>query len=232
MIGLLRVRNEGRWIKRSIESIRPICSTVLVMDDHSEDDTAAIAESCGAVVLPSPFSGLDETRDKNWLLSKVWDYAEPGEWALMIDGDEAFAESDLEILSRIPVGFTAVSMRILYLWDTDSQVRMDGVYGVFRRPSMFCLLHPRIKFKSTRHGGNFHCGNVPVECLPRTAKSNARLLHFGYMDQADRIRKYHWYCERDPDSRSEDGYRHMVIGDVFPKESRFRWAGPLEVRPL
>jgi hypothetical protein len=59
-----------------------------------------------------------------------------------------------------------------------------------------------------------------------------RLLHYGYLHKEDRVRKFHWYNKIDPNNAFEDQYRHMVIGDVFPADSSFKWAGPLELRSL
>src|SRR5437899_367770 len=84
--GVFRVKNEARWIERSVRSVLPVCDRVLVMDDHSTDDTAAICRSLGVEVVESPFFDLNEARDKNWLLDQV-----KADWILMIDGDEVLA---------------------------------------------------------------------------------------------------------------------------------------------
>ena len=39
MIGIMRVKNEARWIDRVLASILPLCERVLVMDDGSTDGT-------------------------------------------------------------------------------------------------------------------------------------------------------------------------------------------------
>ena len=230
MIGLMRVKNEARWIRRCIESILPVCSRVLVMDDHSSDGTPFICQGIpGVNVFDSPFSGLNETRDKNWLLGKV----QGEEWILMIDGDEMLADADVpKVVAATHSQFAAYSFRVLYLWDTESQIRTDGIYGQFRRPSMF---RPgNHKFESTAAGGNFHCGNVPIE-LWRTAQPlDASLLHFSYMNREDRLRKYEFYNTQDPGNENEDEYRHVAQGDLanIPATARLRHAGPLEIRPL
>lgn len=229
MIGVLRVKNEARWIRASLESLRPLCSAVHVLDDHSDDGTPEICEQLGATVYRSPFAGLDEVRDKNYLLDQIAPLHP--DWVIMIDGDEALAPggaAQLEREVRKP-RVEALSLRVLYLWDRPDQVRMDGVYARLWRPSVF--RYGAQRFRPTTHGGNFHCGNVPPGVGP-TILSAAALVHFGYMDREDRLRKYDFYNSKDPGSKSEDGYRHMVIGDLFPPDSRFRWAGPLKLEPL
>lgn len=231
---MLRVKNEARWIEQVIDSILPLSSDIVVLDDHSTDDTVAIANGAGATVIPSPFEGLDEARDKNFLLGAVM--ATKADWVLCIDGDEVLEPSGIEkihleldtwpITARPPDAF---SFRILYLWDRPDQIRTDGIYGKFQRPSLF-RLKPGQKFRTTPYGKNFHCGNVPDFMGAQT--TDIGLLHYGYLHREDRLRKYAWYNEMDPKNSFEDGYRHMVIGDLFPAESKFRHAGPLKVEPL
>lgn len=229
MIATLRVKNESRWIRESLASLQPLCSEVHVLDDHSDDGTPEICEQLGATVYRSPFEGLDEVRDKNYLLDQIAPLHP--DWVIMIDGDEALAPggaAQLEREVRKP-RVQALSLRVLYLWDRPDQVRTDGVYARLWRPSVF--RYGTERFAGTTHGGNFHCGNAPsrrVAAIP----SAAALVHYGYMDREDRLRKYEWYNAKDPASKSEDGYRHMVIGDVFSADSRFRYAGPLQLEPL
>jgi len=229
--GLLRIRNEARWIERCISSILPVCDQVLVMDDHSTDGTPDLCTPLpGVTVYQSPFANLDEARDKNWLLQK----AAGAEWVLMIDGDELLEPGAIETVSAVSRHRAALvySFRVLYLWDSETQVRTDGVYGRFRRPSMF--RPDGATFQATHAGGNFHCGNVPRDLQPYARPIDAALLHFGYLHREDRLRKYAWYNLRDPHNRNEDGYRHIVQGDLpeVPGQAKLLHAGPLTLEDL
>ncbi len=123
-------------------------------------------------------------------------------------------------------------MHIVYLWDREDQIRIDRWYREFRRPSLFKLTSRDLTFRRTGFGGEFHCSSAPAQLLGRQAPIPVRLLHYGYMHREDRIRKYEFYNRIDPNNPIEDGYRHMVIGDLFPSNSVFRHAGPLELRAL
>ncbi len=237
IVGALRIRNEARWIKRSIESILPICQRVHIFDDNSEDDTVAICESIpGVVVYRSPFNTVDESRDKNLLLDQV-DKGGGADWIIMIDGDEVLQEDEghhgiYELACALQkTQASCLSFPILYLWNREDQIRVDGAYGDFNRESVFRYQGER--FRRTGHGGSFHCGSVPpVLRANRGYVKGAPLLHMGYLDREDRVRKYEFYNRLDPGNKHEDGYRHMVIGDLFPADSKFRHGGPLELRPL
>jgi hypothetical protein len=191
-----------------------ICDRVLVMNDHSTDETPFLCSSFPKVtVLDSPFSDLNECRDKNWLLDKVRDAT----WILCIDGDEMLAPGGAPKLLDTMRGTdaTSISMRIPYLWDNEQQIRVDGVYGEYRRHSAF---RPRDFVYTSCTPGGFHCGNVPARAMLHAVTIDARLLHFGYMHAADRERKYCWYNAQDPCNLVEDKYRHIAAGLSTPHE--------------
>jgi glycosyltransferase involved in cell wall biosynthesis len=226
--GMMRVRNEARWIERVIESLLPLCSTVYVMDDHSDDGTAFICAGMDRVrVFDSPFGSFNEARDKEWLLGKIREDAP--DIVLLIDGDEVLEADGPEKIRALAASGNAWSFRVLYLWDSDDQIRTDGVYSRITRPSMFRLSATDGKFLRTKagRGANLHCSSVPADLLRTVQTSDVKLWHLGYRDREDRLRKYDFYRKLDPGNALEDGYRHMVIGDVFPAASRFKHAGPL-----
>lgn len=233
--GALRIKNESRWIAQVIKSIQPLCGRIVVFDDHSDDGTPEICESLGATVLRSEFQGLDESRDKAFLLNWVRGY-DP-DWCLMIDGDEILeVGGDDKIRAALNPAVASYSFKITYLWNSMDQVRTDGIYGRFKRGSLFRLKGQpsTAQFRTTGHGGNFHCGNVPQGLIGTQEDLAVALLHLGYMHQEDRIRKYIWYNETDPGNISEDCYRHVAQGDIaeVPAHVRLRHAGPLELRSL
>ena len=244
-LAILRIKNEAWWLRQVLSALSPLCRTIFVMDDHSTDGSKdIILDRPDTVYLQSPFSGLDEARDKNWLLESVMRTLPQKElnvdspyWVLCIDGDEELEPLGAEKIRRMVANDpTALSFyfRILYLWDSPGKVRVDGVYGKFQRPSMFRLINPAFKFQSTPWGGNLHCSSIPQEFLGHAKESNVALLHYGYMHQADREKKWKWYNTVDPGNQIEDEYRHVIQGDPCGPGSgeTLKWAGPLQVGRL
>jgi glycosyltransferase involved in cell wall biosynthesis len=238
VIGALRVKSEARWISRVIKSIQPICEKIVVFDDHSEDGTPEICESLGCVVIRSTFdNSINEVRDKNELLKAIWSAgAKLNDLVLMIDGDEILNLGDLSVLQEVIAGKRGFgncwSFQIIYLWDREDQVRVDRWYSKFHRPSMFRLTRTDLSFRANGNGGNFHCGSVPSQLMGNYQVVPIRLLHLGYLYKEDRIKKYYWYNEQKPVPLNENNYYHMVVGDLFPADSVFVHAGPLELKPL
>lgn len=249
IFGMLRIRNEARWIEEVVESILPVCERIFILDDHSIDGTAEICEKLSKriTVYRSQFVGLDESRDKSFLLEQIMNCV-PGNtlegnalspyWVLAIDGDEVLAPGGLEKIKESissPEFYHAFKLPIVYLWNSRSERRVDGVYRNFARPSLFRLMNRAFQFQRTPWGGNFHCSSIPQELLHHAhAICNAPLLHLGYMDKADRLRKYEWYTTMDPNNPGEDNYRHIVQGDIpeIPASMRLLHAGPLRLEAM
>ena len=250
---MLRVRNEARWIEEVIRSIMPLCERIFVMDDHSTDNTVAILESLRYVtvekdldrrhveqvtIFQSPFDGLNESRDKNWLYDQILRECEP-EWILCIDGDEVLEQNGPDIIRKLastPHGRTTLhdsfKLAIAFLWDSPRQWRTDRIYGDFWRPSLFRPFIPNpdrpddlkiaqeFRFKATPFGRhvnsdqpNLHCSSVPQRRIHGAKMLPVRLKHYGYMSRADRIGKLDYYTSIDWKNEAEDGYRHMCQGD-------------------
>ena len=235
ILGLMRIRNEGRWIHAVVSAVLPLCDRMLILDDHSTDDTRGICASFGerVSVLESPFDGLNESRDKNYLLEQA--RAFHPDWCVLIDGDEILEPAGPNrIRTELERGPHSVySLLVRFLWNSPSLVRVDGVYGSFRRPSIF-RYHADSFFGATEYGGHFHCGNVPQNLPGTRGRLDARLYHLGYMSREDRVRKYQWYNASDPDNEAEDRYRHVVQGDIpeVPAHLKLKHAGPLVLERL
>ena len=258
---MLRVRNEARWIERVLLAALPVCERIFVMDDHSDDYTCELVRRMDnkITLINSPFVGINEARDKELLLSRVMgcvsDFHLEGNprspfYALAIDGDEVLEDGAAEkihaSLAMADVhGIHAFKLPILYAWDREDQIRVDGVYRTFARPSLFRLMNKAFRFQRTPWGAkqpdgssaNFHCSSIPQELLHHAQTAPicpARVLHMGYIDAELRAKKYAWYNKIDPDNHAEDSYQHVWQGDPGgpPANARLKHAGPLELVPL
>lgn len=223
-VGMLRIKNEARWIAEVIESILPLCSHVFIMDDHSTDDTATICQRYPQVRLfQSPFTSFNESRDKNWLYDQI-NAALQAQWILAIDGDEVLEQLGPQIIKETIATYpqqTAFKLKIAFLWNDPHTVRVDRIYDFFYRPSLFQPFNPGHRFLSTPFGknnANLHCSSVPQRLVHEAqigVKCEARLKHYGYISRADRVRKLDWYnsIETAAGRAAEDCYRHMCQGD-------------------
>jgi len=237
---MIRCRNEERWIEEVIQSTFQLCEHVFVLDDHSTDRTAAFARRLGrhngdrVTVFESPFEGLNESRDKNWLYDQIIRLCAP-EWILCLDGDEVLEGPAGDAIRKEIAAFPHVNswaLKIEFLWNARNIVRTDRIYGDFWRPSLFRALHEdptkpdsrtllqEFRFQSTPFGRhvnsdkpNLHCSSVPQRLIHGFKRIPARLKHYGYMEREWRVGKLDYYTSIDWKNDAEDWYRHMCQGD-------------------
>jgi glycosyltransferase involved in cell wall biosynthesis len=95
---IILTHNEELHIERCIKNLLPIVSRVFIVDSFSTDNTLAIAESLGAVVVQRPW--------KNYADQFQWgldNFPINTEWVMRMDADE-YLEPDLvaEITEKLP----------------------------------------------------------------------------------------------------------------------------------
>jgi tetratricopeptide (TPR) repeat protein len=88
-------KDEEEWIAQAINSVKSIVSEIILVDTGSTDKTMEIAASLGAKVFEQPWVN-DFGATRNFSLEKA-----TGDWILVLDADEAIAESDLAEVVRM-----------------------------------------------------------------------------------------------------------------------------------
>jgi len=108
------VRNEERWLKDCLESVKKFVDELIIVDTGSTDSTVQIAQRFGAKVFDHLWNG-DFSEARNQSLS----YA-TGDWILVLDADEKLARRDAERIRHL-VADTHVDGFLLtqrsYLWN-------------------------------------------------------------------------------------------------------------------
>jgi len=174
---------------------------------------------------------VSEIRDKNVL----WWYVKSQvkfKHVLCLDGDEMLSNALLrnfdKALEVLENGIDIMTFPFVYLWNDEKHRRVDGVYKNFSVPRLFTVARVdpfdvyemRFAWQGHRQGrrvlGGFHCGSVPQENFLPNGKTPFRamfqdpVVHFGYMEPADRQAKYEWYNKIDPGNTFEGQYLHII----------------------
>jgi len=213
-LGLYRVKNEDRWIAMSLERTLEVADEVILLDDHSTDMTREIAGGFRNVtVIRSPFSGLDETRDKNYLLSIA--FSRRPRWIVFLDGDEVLTKrAVVEAKAAIARGAGGVWLfRIVYLWNSENLERVDGLFGTLFAPRLFSLFDQnrwKLHYPPSGFGGNYHCGQVPKNHSGPFWNATSSIKHYGYMLPEIRQIRYETYTTFDPNNEQEGNYVHIL----------------------
>ncbi len=81
--GVIIALNEAHQLHYALSTLLPWCDEVIVVDQHSEDDTAAIAERMGATVYQHERTGGIADPARRFAVSKAG-----GDWIFILDADE------------------------------------------------------------------------------------------------------------------------------------------------
>jgi glycosyltransferase involved in cell wall biosynthesis len=95
---IVPVKNEAHQLSRCLDSVR-WADEVLVVDSNSTDNTAAVAERCGARVVQFLQEGA-WPKKKNWALENV---PLRNDWVLLLDADEVLQPSAQEEIARLVI---------------------------------------------------------------------------------------------------------------------------------
>lgn len=253
---MMRIRNEERWIRRSLERSWQIANTIVILDDGSTDQTGyeafkTVNMYCEAqgwdagkvmdvaagdkrlVYVKSPFRGGFGERDgqvPHEIVDRqfLWDIVRTRTecpYILSLDGDEMLSKQAIRTFPKIWTALQdskvdMLTFPFLYLWDSEDLIRVDdwySKYAVFTRLFNLENLTSReiraLRFRMTEN--TLHGGSLPLEGFktPDTVlvgKVNAPIVHFGYVDDDLRRRKFEWYRSIDPGNTLEGEYLHII----------------------
>lgn len=213
-----RLKNEEKWIEKSINSILDLCSDIVILDDGSTDSTLEICKSFDKVtdIFHQENLPLDESRDRNKLLQMS--LRQKPNFILSLDGDEILMENSKHILNdELNIFYKhkhVFEFQVLTLWDKLNQIRFDGAHSNIWQKRLFRLKdQPKnLKIFDSAFPGNLHCGSIPNNTLDveTPVKSNVKILHMGKFEQSLRQKKYEWYTQTDPDNNLTDNYQHLI----------------------
>jgi glycosyltransferase involved in cell wall biosynthesis len=86
--GVVIALNEAHQLHFALSTLLPWCDEVIVVDQHSEDDTARIAEEMGATVYQHERTGGIADPARRFAVSKA-----TGDWIFILDADEMIPPS-------------------------------------------------------------------------------------------------------------------------------------------
>jgi glycosyltransferase involved in cell wall biosynthesis len=187
MLGLMRVKNEDRWLTMCLEA-QYFLDHIIVLDDNSTDSTEEICRHFGVEYYKKPYDkGWDEGRDREVLANMAIAYNP--DWVCSMDGDEVLLPDTWDKLKPVLDDPTCRVIDVLNinLWNNANTVRTDAPWGNQYR-QRFWRFKPGVLTYSFDH-----C-SIPNEITERPfTQCGLGLLHYGYMLEQDRVQKYARY---------------------------------------
>ena len=216
----LRIKNEERWIEKTLASLSEICSEIVILDDGSTDNTVKICKGFPKVVDIRSQSNLpfDEARDRNTVLQMA--LKRNPEFFLTIDGDEIIQKHAREVLlEELLVLYPDSPMfefHVLVMWDKPNQYRYDSLYSnIWAKKLIRISRQPRnLFYPTTPMPGNLHGTLLPTNSIgwKESVRSRMKIFHYGNYDEDLRQQKYKFYTTKDPGNKLFDEYIHVISG--------------------
>lgn len=219
IVAMYRIKNEERWIKKSLESISDICSSIVILDDGSQDNTVEICKKFDKVVDIHHQENLpfDVVRDGNKLLEMALE--QKPDFILRLDGDEIIQPNARKLLfEELTILYPNTSIyefQSITIWDKPSQYRYDGVYSNIWAPKLLRLKNQPMNLAySTYPDSKLHTTLLPTNSTgwQESVRSRIKIFHYGNYDEGLRQKKYKFYTAQDPNNETFDGYIHIISG--------------------
>ncbi len=169
-VAAIMARNEAtRYLRDTIESLKPLCDTILLLDDHSEDQTAQLAWDLGCEVKERP-AGEPMWGRETGARQELWNWGSEvaGDgWLYIADADH-ITHADPEMWRTLCTAWntSAWAMPLMDVWDQPSQHRIDGFWQGYQ---------------------------IPRPWVVGVAPSTIWIEHRGWMRASDRKDKYERY---------------------------------------
>ena len=213
--GVVIALNEAQQLHYALSTLLPWCDEVIVVDQHSEDDTASIAERMGATVYQHDRTGGIADPARRFAVSRA-----SGDWVFILDADEMVPPT------------LAAQLREL----ADSEPAVDVVMV----PRANVILGRWIRHGNnwpSRHARFFRPGSLlmtdrihrSIEPAPGTRRHKLAadpalaIWHFPGGNLSDLVRKVDRYTDIEARQAYARGRRVDHPIQLFPEAIRFFW---------
>jgi len=212
---VMRVKNEEKYLRYGLESLRALGGPVVVLDDGSTDATMSICSEFDYVhyfrqddqldIYGEPYK-MDEGRDRTFIMREALKLKP--QWVFTLDGDEVLdpttPERMLAAVTNCPddVNVFEMFMAVMQTGPGEAKQKWLGPpepYGRWQMDRMF-----RVRDADTAHEfvsnftNNLHCGCVPPLRDYKRIKLDAWIRYYGYESPQAIERKAMFYEEHDP----------------------------------
>ena len=198
LISAVLARNEAdRYLARVLDRLLQFSDHILLLDDHSADQTIEVAQSYGCLVQSRNGSGPmwgQERAARAELWAWASQVAEDG-WVLICDADQILY-GDIRPLMESWI-CNAWAFPLYDCWDQEQQYRADGYWQGYQlaRPWFFCPSRVPDGYVPVWDREGLHTGhcpsNFPLAC--GSAPADIYWQHLGWLTLSDRNEKYQRY---------------------------------------
>ena len=190
------VRNEERFIRQCLSSVKDYVHDIVVVDTGSQDSTVEIARQFGAGIYNHPWNGsFAEARNHCFAYAM-------GDWILVLDADEMLASRDAQQLQTLIGTTQSYGFKLIqrtYLWNANYVCvsRNPKNYEEGREYSNCVDVDVIRLFRNDnriRYRGRVHELVEPAFSVNRLPSENTSLVihHFGKVGDPTRLEAKKW----------------------------------------
>ena len=217
LVAMMLAHNEAdRYLERVIDNTLLFCDEIIIMDDHSTDDTLRVMRKMMTIFeyqgridfYHANCSWENESKLREELLRAALLHSP--DWLIAIDADELYEADRMNeqlpyLMSQADAEW--VGFRFFDMWDDEQHYRDDDNWpaGTHYAPRMFRA--DVWKVRTLGYGGfewpdmRRHCGSIPSNVLKlQGINSSVRVKHLGWMKSTDRDKKYLERLQDDPNN--------------------------------
>jgi glycosyltransferase involved in cell wall biosynthesis len=213
--GVVIALNEAHQLHYALSTLLPWCDEVIVVDQHSEDDTAKIAEEMGATVYQHDRTGGIADPARRFAVGKA-----TGDWVFILDADEMIPPTLATYLREFTEGDPATDVvlvpranLILGRWIKHGN-NWPSRHARFFRPGSL-LMTDRIH-KSIEPAPGTRRHKLPAD--PALA-----IWHFPGGNLSDLVRKVDRYTDIEARQAYARGRRVDRPLELFPEAIKYFW---------
>jgi glycosyltransferase involved in cell wall biosynthesis len=213
--GVVIALNEAHQLHYALSTLLPWCDEVIVVDQHSEDDTAKIAEEMGATVYQHDRTGGIADPARRFAVGKA-----TGDWVFILDADEMIPPTLATYLREFTAGDPATDVvlvpranLILGRWIKHGN-NWPSRHARFFRPGSL-LMTDRIH-KSIEPAPGTRRHKLPAD--PALA-----IWHFPGGNLSDLVRKVDRYTDIEARQAYARGRRVDRPLELFPEAIKYFW---------
>lgn len=225
-LSMIVKNEEGRYLKKLLESLKNSIDEAVIIDDASTDETARICRETLQGVKLHLITNKNSMFSNEWELRKLqWNETVKTnpEWIMNLDADEILEDSFWKEIDHMIETQSADAYRFpLYdMWD-ETHYRDDALWNAHKRPQTFLLRYsPQTAYRWNTLAQ--HCGRFPSYEGDETGLTTPyRIQHFGWAREADRVKKKERYERLDPGAVCGNLEQYRSILDSSPNLKEWR----------
>ena len=196
--GIIITLNEENNIVDCIESLKPICNEIIVVDSLSTDDTVERAEKAGAIVYHQEYLGDGPQKIYGVQFAS-------NDWILTIDADERPEPDMIRTIKNLALDNPDIAYAFRRRnFVGDHWIKAAGFY-----PDYVTRLYNRTTSRYLDRKG--HAKVI----APDIRKMNAHLTHRTYENYSNWMQRLDWFTTRDAWALYEKGIKPSKIRPVM-----------------